>query len=168
MEVPGYIDANGINIPRVGDLPDGCAAACLSNITVQRMAVKAAVTGDDKLLRQAMMFDPLTGAMLTPPEIWQMVDEMLVEQKEWLPQYQKAIAEAEYRLANEPRITPKKCVAVPIEHPATLDDYKAYREKTRAKKAEEERKKAEEAKNSTGLDELLNQTGFKDHSQQSE
>lgn len=172
VEVPGYIDANGVNIPRVGDLPDGCAAACLSNITVQRMAVKAAVTGDDTLLRQAMMFDPLTGAMLTPPEIWQMVDEMLVEQKEWLPQYRDAIEKAEYRLAHEPRIIPKKCVAVPIEHPATLDDYKAYREKMRAKKAEEERRKAadnvQKTVDSTGLSELLNQTGFKDHSQTEE
>lgn len=164
VEVPGYVDANGFNIPIVGNLPDGCAAACLSNITAQRLAVKAAVTGDDMLLRQAMMFDPLTGAMLTPPEIWQMVDEMLVAQKDWLPQYAEAIEKAEYRLNHEPRITPKKCVAVPIEHPATLEDYKEFRAKRRALKAAEEEqiKQAEEKKSeeSVGLNELLNQTGF--------
>ncbi len=166
VEVPGYVDANGFNIPMVGDLPDGCAAACLSNITAQRLAVKAAVTGDDILLRQAMMFDPLTGAMLTPPEIWQMVDEMLVAQKKWLPQYKKAAEEAEYRLNNNPRITPKKCVAVPIEHPATLDDYKAFRALMRAQKAAEEAEKAakeqEKKKDdvSVGLNELLTHTGF--------
>lgn len=99
VEVPGYVDANGVGIPRVGDLPLGCAAICNASITVQRMAVEAAVRGDDTLLRQAMMMDPLTGAVLNPPEIWQMVDEMLVAQQQWLPQYRDAIAAARERLS---------------------------------------------------------------------
>lgn len=98
VEVPGYVDANGVNIPRVGDLPLGCAAVCNSSISVQRMAVEAAVHGDDTLLRQAMMMDPLAGAVCNPPEIWQMVDEMLVAQEKWLPQYKPAIKEAKKRL----------------------------------------------------------------------
>ena len=36
VEVPGYVDHNGINIPRVGDLPLGCAAVC--NASDQRAA----------------------------------------------------------------------------------------------------------------------------------
>lgn len=100
VEVPGYVDANGINIPIVGDLPLGCAAVCNASITVQRLAVEAAVHGDDMLLRQAMMMDPLVGAVLNPPEIWQMTDEMLVAEERWLPQYAKAIAEAKERLAS--------------------------------------------------------------------
>ena len=99
VEVPGYVDANGINIPRVGDLPLGCAAMCMSNVIVQRLAVEACVSGNDQLLRQAMMMDPLTGAVCNPPEIWQMVDEMLIAEEKWLPQYQKAIAEAKKRWA---------------------------------------------------------------------
>ena len=55
--------------------------------------------GDDTLLRQAMMMDPLVGAVCDPPEIWQMVDEFLVAQAQWLPQYKKAIAAARKRLA---------------------------------------------------------------------
>lgn len=98
VEVPGYVDANGINIPIVGDLPLGCAAVCNSSIQVQRMSVEAAVNGDDTLLRQAMMMDPLTGAVCNPPEIWQMVDEMLVAQAQWIPQYKDAIAQAKARL----------------------------------------------------------------------
>src|SRR5262249_50357905 len=98
VEVPGYVDVNGVNIPRVGDLPLGCAAVCNSSIQVQRMAVEAAVRGDDTLLRQAMMLDPLVGAVCNPPEIWQMTDEMLVAQERWLPQYGKAIKEAKKRL----------------------------------------------------------------------
>jgi alpha-galactosidase len=104
VEVPGYVDRNGMNIPRVGDLPLGCAAVCNASISVQRMAVEAAVHGDDALLRQAMMMDPLTGAVCNPPEIWQMVDEMLVAQEKWLPQYRKAIAAAKKRLAKGKRI----------------------------------------------------------------
>lgn len=100
IEVPGYVDYNGINIPKVGDLPLGCAAVCNASISVQRMAVEAAVKGDEILLKQAMMMDPLVGAVCNPPEIWQMTDEMLVAQEQWLPQYGKAIEEAKKRLAS--------------------------------------------------------------------
>jgi len=99
VEVPGYVDANGENIPIIGDLPLGCAAVCNASISVQRMGVEAAVHGDDLLLRQAMMMDPLTGAVCNPPEIWQMTDELLVAQAEWLPQFGAAIAAAKERLA---------------------------------------------------------------------
>ncbi|MFD0712809.1 alpha-glucosidase/alpha-galactosidase [Paenibacillus sp. GCM10027626] len=99
IEAPGYVDRNGINMPQVGDLPLGCAAVCNASISVQRLAVEAAVHGDDQLLRQAMMMDPLVGAVCNPREIWQMVDELLVAQEAWLPQYAAAIAEAKQRLA---------------------------------------------------------------------
>ncbi len=99
VEVPGYADANGISIPRVGDLPLGCAAICNASISVQRLAVRAAVEGDVTLLKQAMMLDPLTGAACDPVEIDQLTDEMLVAEAEWLPQYAEAIPEAKQRLA---------------------------------------------------------------------
>ncbi len=104
VEVPGYIDGNGVSIPQVGPLPLGCAAVCNSSISVQRLAVEAAVHGDDLLLRQAMMLDPLTGAVCNPPEIWQLTDEMLVAQAAWLPQYETAIAAAKARLSAGPRL----------------------------------------------------------------
>ncbi|MGA1197433.1 MAG: alpha-glucosidase/alpha-galactosidase, partial [Candidatus Latescibacterota bacterium] len=108
VEVPGYIDKNGINIPKVGDLPLGCAAVCNNSISVQRMAVEAAVNGDADLLKQAMMLDPLVGAVCNPPEVWQMVDEMLVAQAKWLPQYKSAVPKAKKRLASEKRLGTKK------------------------------------------------------------
>ncbi|MCM8769042.1 MAG: alpha-glucosidase/alpha-galactosidase [Candidatus Omnitrophica bacterium] len=107
VEVPGYVDANGINIPRIGHLPLGCAAVCNASISVQRLAVEAAVRGDDLLLRQAMMMDPLTGAVCNPQEIWQMTDELLVAQAKWLPQYTQAINEAKKRL-RQGRLLPTK------------------------------------------------------------
>lgn len=102
IEAPGFVDALGLRMPVIGDLPLGCAAVCNASISVQRLAMEAAVQGDDKLLRQAMMLDPLVGAVCTPPEIWQMVDEMLVAMAPWLPQYGPAIAEAKARLAQGP------------------------------------------------------------------
>ena len=101
VEVPGYVDANGINIPKVGDLPLGCAAVCNASISVQRLAVEAAIKADENLLKQAMMMDPLVGAILNPPEIWQMTDEMLVEGEKWLPQYKDIISDAKERLRNK-------------------------------------------------------------------
>ena len=96
--------AHGINIPLVGDLPLGCAAVCNASISVQRLAVAAAVAGDDTLLRQAMLLDPLVGAVATPPEVWQLVDDMLLAQRQWLPQYGQAIAAAEERLNSADRL----------------------------------------------------------------
>ena len=99
VEVPCYVDGNGISIPKVGDLPLGCAAVCSQSIWVQKLAIEAAVHGDVQLLKQAAMMDPLTGAVCNPPEIWQMIDEMLVAQEQWLPQYKEGIAQAKENLA---------------------------------------------------------------------
>lgn len=107
VEVPCYVDGNGISVPKVGDLPLGCAAVCSQSIWVQRLAVEAAVAGDVKLLKQAAMMDPLTGAVCNPPEIWQMIDEMLVAQEEWLPQYAEAIAAAKENLSRDDLIPTK-------------------------------------------------------------
>jgi len=104
VEAPGYVDRNGINMPVVGDLPLGCAAVCAASVQVQRLSVEAAVRGDDLLLRQAMMIDPLVGAVCNPPEIWQMTDEMLIAQEQWLPQYRGAIADAKRRRASGKRL----------------------------------------------------------------
>ncbi|MBQ7916621.1 MAG: alpha-glucosidase/alpha-galactosidase [Firmicutes bacterium] len=101
VEVPGYVDGNGISIPKVGDLPWGCAAVCSQSVWVQKLAVEAAVRGDINLLRQAALMDPLTGAVCIPSEIYQMVDEMLVAGEEWLPQYAEEIAKAKVRLENK-------------------------------------------------------------------
>jgi alpha-galactosidase len=48
-----------------------------------------------------MLHDPLTGAVCSPDEIWQMADRMLVAQAQWLPQYRKQIPAAKKRLAGK-------------------------------------------------------------------
>ena len=108
VEAPGYVDRLGIHMPFIGDLPLGCAAVCNASISVQRLAVEAAVHGDVALLKQAMMMDPLVGAVCNPPEISQMTDEMLVAQAQWLPQYRREIPKAQQRLAGEKRLGTNK------------------------------------------------------------
>ncbi|MBI5722797.1 MAG: alpha-glucosidase/alpha-galactosidase [Planctomycetes bacterium] len=103
VEVPGYVDANGMSIPIVGDLPLACAATLSASVNVQRMSVRAAVEADVTLLKQAVLHDPLTGAVCDPEEIWQMVDEMLIAQAKWLPQYARQIPAAKRRLAEVKR-----------------------------------------------------------------
>ncbi len=108
IEAPGYVDHTGMNMTQVGDLPLAAAAICSVSVNVQRLAVEAAVHADDTLLRQAFMLDPLTGAVCNPPEIWQMVDDMLIAGEKWLPQYGDAIAAAKKRREAGPRIATKK------------------------------------------------------------
>jgi len=103
VEIPAYVDKTGINAPVVGPLPLACAATCAASVRVQELAMEAAVHGDLTLLKQAMLHDPLTGAVCDPEEIWQMADEMLVAQARWLPQYRSDIAPARKRLADHVR-----------------------------------------------------------------
>ena len=100
VEIPAYVDKNGINVPVVGDLPLACAATCSASVRVQEMAMEAAVHGDVTLLKQAMLHDPLTAAVCDPEEIWQLTDDMLIAQAAWLPQYAKDIPQARKRLAD--------------------------------------------------------------------
>ena len=103
VEIPGYVDRTGIHMPVVGDLPLACAATCSASARVQQMGVEAAVHGDVKLLKQAMLHDPLVGAVCNPEEIWQMTDEMLVAQAQWLPNFAAEIPQARSRLAEAER-----------------------------------------------------------------
>jgi alpha-galactosidase len=99
VESPGYVDRFGLNMVAGINLPEACAATCMASINVQRMAVHAAINGDVELLKLAVLHDPLVGAVCSPDEVWQMVDEMLVAQAAWLPQYAHATRDARARLA---------------------------------------------------------------------
>lgn len=104
IEAPGFVDRFGVNMVRGLALPPGCAVTCNVSVGVQRLAVAAAVHGDLDLLRLAVLHDPLVGAVCNPEEVWQMVDEMLVAEAEWLPQYARHVPAARERLANGPRV----------------------------------------------------------------
>ena len=98
VEIPGYVDRTGIHMPVIGDLPLSTVPTLSASLQVQKLAVEACVRGDVTLLKQAVLHDPLVGAVCNPEEVWQMVDEMLVAQAQWLPQYAKEIPAAQARL----------------------------------------------------------------------
>jgi alpha-galactosidase len=54
---------------------------------VEEMAVEAALTGDPRLVFQAIAYDPLTAAVLSLAEIKDMVNEMLQQNGDYLPQF---------------------------------------------------------------------------------
>jgi alpha-galactosidase len=103
IEIPGYVDRTGINMPVVGALPLACAATCAASARVQEMGMEAAVHGDATLLKQAVLHDPLVAAVCNPEEVWQMVDELLVAQAQWLPQYRAETPGAARRLGEAER-----------------------------------------------------------------
>ena len=87
IEVPCYVDGNGISPAWVGDLPLPCAAACRVSINVQEMAVEAALTGNRELVKLAVLHDPLTGAVCNTKEVWAMCEEMFDALAPWMPQF---------------------------------------------------------------------------------
>ncbi len=87
VELPCYVDRNGISPAWNGPLPMACAATCRVSVNVQEMAVEAALTGDRELAKLAVLHDPLTGAVCDPDEVWAMCDEMFEALAPWLPQF---------------------------------------------------------------------------------
>jgi len=87
VEVPVYVDREGLHPLRIGDLPAQCAALNQSNVSVQALAVEAGLTGDPERAMQAIALDPLTSACCTLAEIRAMTAEMLTAEAQWLPQF---------------------------------------------------------------------------------
>jgi alpha-galactosidase len=87
VEVPVFVDARGLHPVRIGDLPPQCAALNQSNVTVQQLAVEAALTGNPEYAMQAIALDPLTSAVCTLKEVRDMTREMLQAQRQWLPEF---------------------------------------------------------------------------------
>jgi len=87
VEVACLVDGNGIQPTAPGPLPAPLAAMNRTNINVQDLAVLAHETGDPRVVEQAVAMDPLTGALLTLPQIRELTREMLTLQQRWLPQF---------------------------------------------------------------------------------
>ena len=87
VEVPVYVDKAGFHPVHVGALPPQCAALTGMSSQIEEMAVKACLTGDPRLVYQAIAFDPLSAAVLSLAEIRAMVNEMFAFNRERLPQF---------------------------------------------------------------------------------
>jgi len=112
VEVPVYVDSQGLHPVTIGDLPMQCAALNQSNVTVQQLAVEAALTGDPEYAMQAIAMDPLTSAVCTLKEVRDMTREMLKAEAKWLPEFKGK------ELARRPLISipdDLKAVDVPLD-----------------------------------------------------
>jgi alpha-galactosidase len=87
VEVPVWASKKGLTPTYVGALPP--QLAMLTGITSQleEMAVEGALTGDPRLIYQAIAHDPLTASMLSLAEIKQMVNQMFAKNREYLPTF---------------------------------------------------------------------------------
>jgi alpha-galactosidase len=88
VEVPVYVDKGGLHPVYVGPLPPQCLALTHINVVIEEMAVEAALTGNPRLVFQAIAHDPLTAAVLSLAEIKEMVNEMFQQHRDYLPQFE--------------------------------------------------------------------------------
>lgn len=84
VELACAVDRHGLRPIYYGELPAACAALNTAQINVQRLVVRAALEADRSLLYAAVALDPLTGSLLTLPQIRAMVNEMATAEAEWL------------------------------------------------------------------------------------
>jgi alpha-galactosidase len=87
VEVPVWTSRQGLSPVHVGALPPQCAALTNLSSTLEEMAVEAALTGNPRLVFQAIAHDPVTAAVLSLAEIRQMVNEMFQQNRDYLPQF---------------------------------------------------------------------------------
>ncbi len=87
VEVPCLVDKNGVQPTRIGALPPHLAALMQTNINVQALTVKAALTHKREHIYHAAMLDPHTAAELDLAQIWALVDDLIAAHGDWLPQY---------------------------------------------------------------------------------
>ncbi len=87
VEVPVYASKKGFSPVHVGALPPQVAALTSLSSQIEEMAVEAALTGNPRLVYQAICHDPLTAAVLSLAEIRSMVNDMLEQNRDYLPQF---------------------------------------------------------------------------------
>ncbi len=87
VEVPVVASKNKLEAVAVGKLPDQLAVLVNTTARCEELAVQAALEGDARKVFWACAFDPLTSAVLTLDEIQLMVNEMLEQNKDYLPWY---------------------------------------------------------------------------------
>jgi alpha-galactosidase len=86
VEVPVLVDGDGLHPQPMGALPWGPASQNLNYISVARLAVEAARTGDPLLVRQAVLVDPNASSSVTPEQIWAMCNDLVAAHGDLLPE----------------------------------------------------------------------------------
>ncbi len=84
VEVPVVASKNGLRPIHVGTLPYQLAILVNTNAQCEELAIKGFLEADRRKILQAVLFDPLTSAVLSMREIESMVDRMFRQNKEFL------------------------------------------------------------------------------------
>jgi len=84
VEVPCYIDGNGVFPCRMGRIPTKLAALMTPHIHVHEMALAGVKKRSRRMIREAIQADPLTASICTLPQIEAMVDELFIENADWV------------------------------------------------------------------------------------
>ena len=87
VEVPVYVDNSGLHPVHIGELPPQLVPLNFTNVMVEEMTVEAALSGNPRLVYHACLNDPLTAAVLSLAEIKLMVNQMLKQNSDYLPQF---------------------------------------------------------------------------------
>ncbi len=69
VEVPILVDADGVHPASIGNLPDGIARLLAMQVSVQQMAVEAAVHASKELALQALLIDPVVNSTVAAQKI---------------------------------------------------------------------------------------------------
>jgi alpha-galactosidase len=89
VEVPVVARRNNLLPVHVGELPPQCAILPALSAQTEMLAVEASLTGDPRMVYQAIAHDPLTASLLSLAEIRKMTAEMLRRNRKHLPQFRK-------------------------------------------------------------------------------
>jgi alpha-galactosidase len=87
VEVPVWVSKKGLEPVQVGALPPSVAMLTGLTSQIEELAVEGALTGNPRLVFQAIAHDPLTASVLTLSEIKQMVNEMFNKNRGNLPTF---------------------------------------------------------------------------------
>ncbi|MFZ0043592.1 MAG: alpha-glucosidase/alpha-galactosidase, partial [Solirubrobacteraceae bacterium] len=85
VEVPCWVDGDGVHPIAVGKLPPQCAALNKTFVNVAELTMRAALEERRDHVYQAVMLDPNAGATLTIAQIRDMVDELIEAHGELMP-----------------------------------------------------------------------------------
>ncbi len=87
VEVPVWASRKGLQAVPVGPLPASCAMLTGLSAQIEEMVVAGCLSGDPRMIYQAIAHDPLTAAVLSLSEARQMVNEMFEHNQPYLPTF---------------------------------------------------------------------------------
>jgi len=87
VEVPCFVDTEGVHPCKVGDLPAGVAGLNLSNVAVHQAMAQAAITKEKRYIYEAIKLDPLTAAQCTLEQTQSLANELIHLNQDYLQDF---------------------------------------------------------------------------------